>query len=146
MDSNIDPCAYPLSSREKRNLYVVLLDRVTGSRHRGTLEATLAESPEILPSSQLPVFGSSLHWGQTDGERVWYAGHVRRGTGSETHWGWVMALLIVDETRLPEEAEARLSSELGLGLTTCLSLTVLVQYRQSSYFMGPTLVLDSLYS
>lgn len=73
---------------------------------------------------------------------------VRRGTGSETHWGWVMALLIVDETRLPEEAEARLSSELGLGLTilTCLSLTVLVQYRQSSYFMGPTLVLDSLYS
>lgn len=71
---------------------------------------------------------------------------VRRGAGSETHRGWVMALLIVDETRLPEEAEARLSSELGLGLTTCLSLTVLVQYRQSSNFMGPTLVLDSLYS
>lgn len=71
---------------------------------------------------------------------------VRRGTDSETHRGWVMAQLIMDETRLPEEAEARLSSELGLGLTTCLSLTVLVQYRQSSYFMGPTLVLDSLYS
>lgn len=81
MDSNIDPCAYPLSSREKRNLYVVLLDGVTGSRHRGTLEGTLAERPEILPSSQLPVFGSSLHWGQTDGERVWYAGHCKERNG-----------------------------------------------------------------
>lgn len=72
---------------------------------------------------------------------------VRTGTGP-THRGWIMALVIVDETRLPEEADARLSSELGLGLTvlTCLSLMVLVLYRQSSCFVGSTLVLDSLYS
>lgn len=60
----------------------------------------------------------------------------------------MMTLVIVDETRLPEDAETRLSSELGPGLTvlTCLSLTVLVLYRQSSCFVGSTLVLASLYS